>query len=539
MAGPDGVSSNNRVTLEGKTLSGPATGPSISSYRTAGGVYTEIYNDVGRRLGTTSEPTILREIQRQYDAQMVDQRNVRDTAQSIVDAARESSIFGDSINTETIAARILEIRRDNPGRADEIERQVFIQLSDAGDQSRLSQDLATAANHIPAADARIATLGPEGAMIANGPVIGRAELTAQANALIEASTDRVAPNRGNPRGSETLNVQELAYQVERIAADNPRLAQTLRADLSARLGAVDAAAFNRVLAGDTSFGEGVGRAFAHPVDGAIGVGKGIANGVIALGDLFARGSTLQAAGQQQQAAAFASLFGNEEQAAAHRDMADGMRTVAGSEMIPQIPYSNIAQSGGGDVGTVVDVAMAGKGIVTGGARLLARNADDIAGVAGRQTDEVGGAALRVTDEVIAERTRIATEFYTSQGFDAASIPDHLKGIDFSQPVEVVPLPAGTRVIQYQVPGGRQGSYYAPVGTPPGNLGIAAQGTDRATGAIVDKVANVYVLTEEVSVLRSSANAVNDTWSIRGQVISTAGGGTQYFTTGKAAFEAVR
>jgi Bacterial EndoU nuclease len=112
----------------------------------------------------------------------------------------------------------------------------------------------------------------------------------------------------------------------------------------------------------------------------------------------ARGSAMQAASEQQQAAGFASLFGNEEQAAAHLELADGMRTVAGSEMIAQIPYNNIAQSGGGDVGTVVDVALAGKGIVTGGARLLARNADEVAEVVGGQADEVGGAAIRATDE---------------------------------------------------------------------------------------------------------------------------------------------
>ena len=63
-----------------------------------------------------------------------------------------------------------------------------------------------------------------------------------------------------------------------------------------------------------------------------------------------------------------------------------MRQTGQSQIIPQIPYSNIAQSGGGDVGTVIDVAMAGKGLVTGGARLLARegaevvvrSADDVA-----------------------------------------------------------------------------------------------------------------------------------------------------------------
>jgi hypothetical protein len=382
MAGPDGVGSSRSVTLEGRTLSGPATGPSIDSYRTAGGAYTQIYNDVGRRLGTTHEATILREIHRQYDAQMVGQNSAQTTATSIVNGARESSIFGDSINTEQIAAQIMEIRRDNPAQAAEIERQVYAQLSDTGDQSRLSQDISTAQGHIGAADARLTSLGSD-APQANGPVINRADLTARSNALIEASTDRVGPHRGNPRGSETLNVHELAYQVEQIAAENPRLAQVLRADLTTRLGAADAATFNRVLAGDTGFGEGIGRAFAHPVDGAIGAGKGIANGFIALGDLFARGSTMQAAADQQQAAAFASLFGNDAQAAAHQELAEGLNTVARSEMIPQIPYSNIAQSGGGDVGTAVDVAMAGKGILTGSARLLARNADEIAGVAGR------------------------------------------------------------------------------------------------------------------------------------------------------------
>jgi len=133
---------------------------------------------------------------------------------------------------------------------------------------------------------------------------------------------------------------------------------------------------------------------------------------------------------------------------------------------------------------------------------------------------------------IAARRKLAEDFYRKRGFSEDSIKEHTKGIDFEKPVQEVTLKEGTELVQYQVPGGRQGSYYAHPGTEPDGLGIAAQAQDRATGAIVDKIGAPYKVTADTPALQSTSASIKDTWSIPGREIQTSGGKTQFFTTDK-------
>ena len=70
----------------------------------------------------------------------------------------------------------------------------------------------------------------------------------------------------------------------------------------------------------------------------------------------------------------------------------------------------------------------------------------------------------------ASRKWTATEFYKETGWSPSKIDDHLRGIDFKKPVNVVELSGGTDLIQYQVPGGPTGNYFALPGTPANSLG---------------------------------------------------------------------
>lgn len=139
---------------------------------------------------------------------------------------------------------------------------------------------------------------------------------------------------------------------------------------------------------------------------------------------------------------------------------------------------------------------------------------------------------------IVQKRQLARDFYLKQGYAPKRIDSHLAGIDFNKPVEVVTLPKGTRVEQWQAPGSPQGNYYAPPGTPAEQLGIAPSALDRTSGQIVDKVSTTYVTNREVEVLKSTAAAVNDTWSIPGQVIPTEGKGIQMLSNESAAFDAL-
>ena len=133
-------------------------------------------------------------------------------------------------------------------------------------------------------------------------------------------------------------------------------------------------------------------------------------------------------------------------------------------------------------------------------------------------------APKKTDaDLAAERQATAQKFYEKQGWDQVKIARHMKGIDFSQPVEVTTLQPGTTVVQYQAPGDPQGNYYANPGADPSTLGIDPTG----------KTPQEYVVTRPVQVLQSTANDIPD-W--RGSGNTWTGGSTQYCTTENSAFQ---
>jgi RHS repeat-associated protein len=119
-----------------------------------------------------------------------------------------------------------------------------------------------------------------------------------------------------------------------------------------------------------------------------------------------------------------------------------------------------------------------------------------------------------------ERQTVARDFYrATTGWGDTRIASHMRGIDFSQPVNIVNIPAGTSLTQFNLPG-RVGNYYAPVGTPANSLGIYTSGF----------VENTHVFGSPTRALQSTAASVVDDWSMRGSGwrIQTEGGGTQFF-----------
>ena len=129
-----------------------------------------------------------------------------------------------------------------------------------------------------------------------------------------------------------------------------------------------------------------------------------------------------------------------------------------------------------------------------------------------------------SSELALQRRQTAQSFYNKTGWPKEKVDAHLAGIDFNKPVEVVTLPKGTDVVQYQIPGNPTGNYFAPPGTAPEALGINPTG----------RVAKTYTTTTDVEVLRSTAadTATNPNLppSVQGS-----GGGTQFFTPDKSGF----
>jgi hypothetical protein len=135
-----------------------------------------------------------------------------------------------------------------------------------------------------------------------------------------------------------------------------------------------------------------------------------------------------------------------------------------------------------------------------------------------------------SDEQVSARIHVASHFYEKHGFDPDTIPAHLEGIDLNQPVEVVTLKEGTKLKQMQIPGALQGNYYTNPDTPADTLGVSLKAIHRDTGVIIERVESGYIVTKDTEALASTAADILDNWSIPGNVISTKGGGRQYFST---------
>jgi RHS repeat-associated protein len=119
----------------------------------------------------------------------------------------------------------------------------------------------------------------------------------------------------------------------------------------------------------------------------------------------------------------------------------------------------------------------------------------------------------------------AWRFYDAAGWTPTRIATHMRGIDFRSSVDIVTLPEGVELIQFQQPGAGVGNYFSAPGTRAETMGISPKG----------RVSTPYVSTRPVSTLRSIAATVMDTWSVKGEAHPAGGGGVQYFVPDTAAF----
>jgi hypothetical protein len=111
----------------------------------------------------------------------------------------------------------------------------------------------------------------------------------------------------------------------------------------------------------------------------------------------------------------------------------------------------------------------------------------------------------------------------------------MRGIDFSKPVELVELPKGKLLSQYQAPNSSKGSYFAEPNAKASELGINPK-AKLSNGTIVNKTKTIYQTNDNVTVLKSTAKSgVIDDWSVPNHPYETTGGGTQYFTQDNTIF----
>jgi len=276
--------------------------------------------------------------------------------------------------------------------------------------------------------------------VADAKLLGSAEpvaitpeaAAASATVLLEAHTHTRSGGRGG-NTSTVIDVNSLAYSIEKLSEERPSLAVASRLEVVSQLNADQASDLNRIISGNASIAENIEIALENPIDGGKGALKGIANGFSALGELFVKGSTMQAAAQQREAAGYSALFGNEELAEQQSQLGDELHEAALTEdFVPEFSIDNRAQQGGETIGFAVDIAMAGKGIITGGAKLLAKNADELAEIAVKQADELAAASDNVADDLLKLGDDLPTRIETVEAPPRADLnPDDIDRFSFN------------------------------------------------------------------------------------------------------------
>jgi hypothetical protein len=122
------------------------------------------------------------------------------------------------------------------------------------------------------------------------------------------------------------------------------------------------------------------------------------------------------------------------------------------------------------------------------------------------------------------RLEIAKAFYDQTGWSEEKIENHLRGIDFNQPVEVVTLKPGDVVKQWVDPKSGIGNYFD-ADAQPEELGLYPTNT-------VPRELKTFVVTKETKVLKSTAAGIRIDWVKGAPPVFVKGGAQQYFALPK-------
>lgn len=282
-------------------------------------------------------------------------------------------------------------------------------------------------------------------------------------------------------------------------------------------------------------------ALKNPLRGTLGAAKELLiNQPMDVVELLGRASMYEQADKLGQTAVMLGAFGQAKTAQVAIDAAQQTKGSAADLHVLKATLHGSAEKGGADIGNTVLISKAIAGLLKGGLKWAGsiRGKSGAADGAGKIADVAGNSGVRaagngaaptsasagdgvkiLSGQEIADRQQLARSFYSDLGWPAARIDSHVAGIDFNEPVVVETLLPGTVVGQWQMPGGKVGNYFAPLGTEASQLGINPAG----------RVLGTYSPSEPVKVLRSTAAPIIDTWTVPGKPYSAQGGGTQFFT----------
>jgi hypothetical protein len=148
------------------------------------------------------------------------------------------------------------------------------------------------------------------------------------------------------------------------------------------------------------------------------------------------------------------------------------------------------------------------------------------------------------ETVINQRKQFAYDFYKKYGMADADIANHMMGIDYTKPIEIIKVPPdglgenGNELYQFTKvnTNGKtlRGKYYTdnPLNTP-NELGISdkynvVDENWNKTGEVKTVTQEKVIIDKPLEGLRSTSAKIDDKWSLKDQAVPTDGGGSQIY-----------
>ncbi len=251
------------------------------------------------------------------------------------------------IATADIAAEIQAIRRTDPERAAAIELVVVSEL-EGDDRAAFIEQMGIQTRQEKIGYATLAD-GVDGDV-----EVDQNDINTEVDRILEETVGTRTGYMGSGPRTRTFNANEAEYQINELAKTDPALALMVKQQLDHQLEPVDVAELNRLLGGGAGWSDNVDSAGNHPWEMAQGASKNFANGFI--------------------------FIGNQLIDTDIRGQRDGP--------IPSFELNNSAERGGAVLGTAVEIAFAGKGLVKIGAKWFIRNGDDLTEVVIKNGDDL-------------------------------------------------------------------------------------------------------------------------------------------------------
>jgi uncharacterized Zn-binding protein involved in type VI secretion len=197
----------------------------------------------------------------------------------------------------------------------------------------------------------------------------------------------------------------------------------------------------------------------------------------------------------------------------------GDPTAHGGVIILGSPTCIIGETGSPSPGGGGAGAIAAGLVVAGVANPINPNASAYSKSLTSSTDPWSGQAANYPDTPLG-RMKKAQDFYSQTGWDDQRIKEHLRGIDFSQPVDVVTLEPGDEVKQWVKAGSGPGSYFD-ADSSPEELGLYPLATQA-------RELRTFIVNKKTQVLKSTAAPIDVDWVPGKPPFHAKGGAKQMF-----------